>query len=176
MRPLVEHLASYAAYHRDPRNIATHWVGIPMIVAAILILLSRPMFELGGVVLTPAWCLALLFLVAYYIPLHWGLGLVFAVVFGVGCAVGQRVAEQPTVVWLGWGIGLFVVGWVLQFVGHFFEGRKPAFADDLIGLLQGPLFLLAEALFVLGWRRDLHAEIVRRHGPVRKRQSVSASA
>lgn len=175
MRPLVEHLASYAAYHRDPRNIATHWLGIPMIVAAVIILLSRPTFEVAGFELTPAWVLAMGFLVTYYIPLHFGLGAFFAFAFGAGCTVGQQIAEQSTAVWLGWGIGLFVVGWVLQFVGHHFEGKKPAFADDIIGLLQGPLFLLAELLFALGWRKDLQAEIEHRHGPVRKRE-VTPSA
>lgn len=175
MRPLVEHLASYAAYHRDPRNIATHWLGIPMIVAAITILLSRPTFEVAGLELTPAWLVAMGFLVTYYIPLHFGLGMFFAFAFGLGCAAGQHVAEQSTAVWLGTGVGLFVVGWVLQFIGHHFEGKKPAFVDDIIGLLQGPLFLLAELLFVLGWRKDLRAEIIRRHGPVRRRPVPSAA-
>ena len=43
-------------------------------------------------------------------------------------------------------VAVFVVGWVFQFVGHAWEGRKPAFFDDLRGLLVGPLFVLAEAL------------------------------
>src|SRR3546814_9523920 len=34
-------------------------------------------------------------------------------------------------VWLGSGLGMFVLGWVIQFVGHYYEGRKPAFVDDL---------------------------------------------
>lgn len=42
MKTLVDHLSQYANYHRDPRNIATHFVGIPMIVLAVTILLSRP--------------------------------------------------------------------------------------------------------------------------------------
>ena len=39
----------------------------------------------------------------------------------------------------GLGLGLFAVGWVIQFVGHYYEGRKPAFVDDVMGLLVGPL-------------------------------------
>lgn len=31
MKPLAECLASYAEYHRDRRNIATHALGLPMI-------------------------------------------------------------------------------------------------------------------------------------------------
>ena len=43
--------------------------------------------------------------------------------------------------WLSWGLGFFVVGWIIQFVGHYYEGKKPAFADDLVGLLVGPMFV-----------------------------------
>ena len=32
MRSLEDQLATYAAYHRDARNIATHFIGIPLIV------------------------------------------------------------------------------------------------------------------------------------------------
>ena len=41
MKTLVEHLTAYASYHRDKRNIATHFVGIPMIVVGTQSLLAR---------------------------------------------------------------------------------------------------------------------------------------
>lgn len=31
MKTLIDHLSQYADYHRDPRNIRTHFVGVPMI-------------------------------------------------------------------------------------------------------------------------------------------------
>src|SRR3982751_2786976 len=34
-RPATELMVQYAAYHRDRRNIATHFVGIPLIVFAV---------------------------------------------------------------------------------------------------------------------------------------------
>ncbi|WP_116387011.1 Mpo1-like protein, partial [Cupriavidus oxalaticus] len=43
---------------------------------------------------------------------------------------------------------------IIQFIGHYYEGRKPAFVDDLAGLLIGPLFLVAETAFALGLARD----------------------
>ena len=70
--------------------------------------------------------------------------------------------------WLGWGVGLFVVGWVIQFIGHYWEGRKPAFMDDIVGLLIGPLFVLAEIGFALGWRKSVQQAIEARSGPVRQ--------
>ncbi|MDO4593253.1 MAG: DUF962 domain-containing protein, partial [Comamonadaceae bacterium] len=74
---------------------------------------------------------------------------------------------QTTSVWLGWGAGLFVVGWIIQFVGHYWEGRKPAFMDDIVGLLIGPLFVLAEMGFALGWRKEVQQAVNERSGPVR---------
>ena len=47
-RPALTLLTQYAAYHRDRRNIQTHLVGVPLIVFAIGVLLSRPVFELAG--------------------------------------------------------------------------------------------------------------------------------
>jgi len=55
----------------------------------------------------------------------------------------------------------------LQFLGHYFEGRKPAFLDDLRGLLDGPLFLVAETAFALGLSPELREEVERRAGPTR---------
>jgi uncharacterized membrane protein YGL010W len=94
------------------------------------------------------------------------LGIMMAVVAALSLAFGAWLAQQGTAVWLAGGIGLFVVGWVFQFVGHMaYEHRKPAFVDDLVGLIVGPLFVLAEALFALGWRPALHAAIEAKAGP-----------
>lgn len=59
MKSLVDHLSQYAAYHRDPRNIASHFIGIPLIVVAVAVLLSRPEWSLGGLWISPAVVLAL---------------------------------------------------------------------------------------------------------------------
>jgi uncharacterized membrane protein YGL010W len=81
---------------------------------------------------------------------------------------GQWFAAQSTLTWLGAGAGLFLAGWVFQFVGHIaYEHRKPAFVDDVIGLVIGPLFVLAEVLFGFGWRPGLRAAIEAQVGPTR---------
>lgn len=36
-----------------------------------------------------------------------------------------------------WAAGLFVAGWVLQFIGHLFEGKPPEFFKDWRFLLVG---------------------------------------
>ncbi|HEX7911016.1 MAG TPA: Mpo1-like protein [Paraburkholderia sp.] len=169
MRTLTQQLTQYAAYHRDRRNIATHFIGIPMIVLALAVLLGRPAVVPSALSLTlsPA---SVLFVAAtlYYLKLDVPLGLMMAVVSAICLAFGQWAAAQSTLVWLAIGVGLFVVGWVFQFIGHVaYEHRKPAFIDDVIGLLIGPLFVLAEALFGFGWRPALREAIEQQVGPTR---------
>jgi uncharacterized membrane protein YGL010W len=173
-RPARELLVQYARYHRDPRNIATHFVGIPMIVFAIGVLLARPNWGnlatgLGPLAYNPAlilWAAATLW---YLSRGEFFLGLAVSLLNGALIALAAPLADGGTLAWLAWGLGLFALGWIFQFVGHYYEGRKPAFADDLVGLLVGPLFVTAEALFGLGWGHALRQEIERRAGPTRLR-------
>lgn len=171
MKTLTDQLAQYAAYHRDRRNIATHFVGIPMIVVAVATLLSRPSLDTAGW-LTPALLVTGL-TVAYYLLLDLRFGLAMAVAMALSLWVGHWFAVQSTAVWLTGGIGLFVVGWVLQFIGHYYEGKKPAFVDDLVGLVIGPLFVMAEAAFALGLRNEERARIEARVGPTHIRTSTA---
>ena len=50
---------------------------------------------------------------------------------------------------------LFVFGWALQFLGHHFEGKRPALLDNLFQAFVGPMFLVAEVMVMNGYRRDL---------------------
>jgi uncharacterized membrane protein YGL010W len=168
MKSLVDHLSQYAAYHRDPRNIASHFIGIPLIVVAVAVLLSRPEWTVAGLWLSPAVLLAL-FSAWFYLRLERGLGVLMTVLLGLSVWAGHVLAAQSTLVWLGSGIGMFVVGWVIQFVGHYYEGRKPAFVDDVSGLIVGPLFVVAELAFLLGLRHDLKQQIEERSGPTMRR-------
>ena len=169
MRTLTEQLTQYAAYHRDRRNIATHFAGIPLIVLAIAVLLSRPAWSFAALpfAVSPAWLLFGLSTL-YYLVLDVPLGSMMAAISAACIACGNWLAAQSTIAWLVTGIALFVIGWAFQFIGHVaYEHRKPAFVDDLMGLLIGPLFVLAEALFGFGWRPALRAAIEAKVGPTR---------
>jgi uncharacterized membrane protein YGL010W len=91
-----------------------------------------------------------------------------ALVLAGGAWLGRAIAALPNPIGLVAGIALFVTGWIIQLVGHVHEGRKPAFLDDLVGLLIGPLFVVAEIGFLLGLRRDLEAAIEARAGAKKK--------
>lgn len=166
MKTLTMQLANYAAYHRDRRNIATHFVGIPMIVLAVAVLLARPAMEWQGWTLSPALAVAAL-ATLYYLRLDLRYGVVMSVLLALAVAAGHGLGAMATATWLGAGLGLFVLGWIIQFVGHAFEGRKPAFVDDLMGLVIGPLFVVAELGFALGLRREVEQAIELQAGPVR---------
>jgi uncharacterized membrane protein YGL010W len=154
----------YAAYHRDRRNIATHFVGIPMIVYAVGALLARPAIPVGGWPVTPAtvaWAVTTLW---YVTRGDLALGLAVSLANLVLILAALPLGQLDVTPWLVWSLGLFFVGWAIQFVGHYYEGKKPAFVDDLRGLLVGPMFVVAEALFSVGWGKPLLAEINRRVG------------
>tara|TARA_Y100001973_G_scaffold26708_1_gene40311 strand:- start:974 stop:1471 length:498 start_codon:yes stop_codon:yes gene_type:complete len=158
MKTITDHLADYAAYHRDRRNIATHLVGIPMIVIALQILLSRPYWGFDGWFITPALIVAVLTSL-FYLRLDRPLGILMTLLLALTVVLGVKVAALSTALWLTWGVGLFVVGWVFQFIGHYFEGRKPAFVDDIMGLAIGPLFVVAEVVFMVGGKKQLQQAI-----------------
>ena len=58
-------------------------------------------------------------------------------------------------------IGVHIISWILQFVGHGkYEGRKPALLDNLVqALFLAPLFVWYEVLFKLGFYKQLKREV-----------------
>lgn len=172
MKNLHDQLSNYAAYHRDRRNILTHFIGIPMIVLSVVVLLARPVFEVAGLSLSAA-TLAVIVATLYYLRLDLRYGVVMGVLLAACLAFAQATAPLSTGAWATLGVGLFVVGWVIQFVGHIFEGRKPAFVDDIMGLIIGPLFVVAEFGFLLGLRRDVEQVIESRAGAVHSGRALA---
>ena len=161
MKSLDQSLTQYAAYHRDRRNIATHFIGIPLIVFAIGVLLARA--PLAG--FTVAWLVWGLAAFWYLTRGSLVLGFATSAVNAVLVALAHPLAAGSITSWLAWGIGAFVVGWIFQFVGHYYEGTKPAFVDDIVGLLVGPMFVVAEWLFAAGWGHEMLRQIEARVGP-----------
>jgi len=175
MKPLADQLSQYASYHRDRRNIATHLVGVPMIVCGIEALLARPSLAAHG------WTLSLalgstLAAAGFYLALDRRYGVVMAALLGASLWVGTKIAALSTGAWLLGFAGLFVLGWIIQFIGHAVEGRKPAFVDDLVGLVIAPLFIVVEVGFALGLRDELRQELERRVGPTRPGRIVRTAS
>lgn len=49
-----------------------------------------------------------------------------------------------------WALALFVVGWVLQFVGHAIEGNRPAFFQNPVYFFVGPWWLIKRVAQAFG--------------------------
>jgi uncharacterized membrane protein YGL010W len=114
-------------------------VGIPLIFFAVLALLSHvPLARAFGFTVTLAEPV-ILAITVYYLRLDVALAAMMLAVSAVLAAAGRFVSVPLAVT-------LFVLGWVLQFVGHYvYEKKSPAFFRNLAHLLVGPLWILAKA-------------------------------
>ncbi len=149
-------LASYASVHRDWRNKATHFAGIPLIVFSLLLILSLWHLEVGGRDWTLSLAVAMAAVLAW-MALDLGIGILMGLVIAPAWYAAVILAAalgSPSAVWATFTV-LFVGGWVLQFLGHHYEGKRPALLDNIFQGFIGPMFLVAELLVVLGRRRDL---------------------
>jgi uncharacterized membrane protein YGL010W len=149
------HLGTYARVHRDARNKATHFIGIPVIIYSVLLALTQWQFELAGHHTSAAAVVAVLGVLGW-MTLDVGIGLVMAVIMLLMWYAAEALAGAlgPTSTWIGFA-ALFIGGWALQFVGHHYEGKRPALLDNLFQAFVGPMFLVAEILVVTGHRPDL---------------------
>ena len=160
MKTVEEQLSSYKSVHFNKRNIKTHFVGVPLIVWAVTVLLSINTFNLELASQTITYTPAIIFFtlsMLYYLKLHIKLGLGMLVYTVINIYLASLVADMENAVWIG--ISAFVIGWVIQFIGHIYEKAKPAFFDDIMGLAIGPLFLMSEIYFMLGFEKNLEKNI-----------------
>jgi uncharacterized membrane protein YGL010W len=136
---LKSHFADYAAHHATPGNKFCHMLGIPLIVLSLFGLLAAvPLATVGGFTLTLAEVL-LVVVTFYYLTLDSPLALMMLATSVLLLALGRQLS-------LPWAAGIFVFGWILQFIGHYvYEKRSPAFFRNFTHLLVGPLWILAKA-------------------------------
>jgi uncharacterized membrane protein YGL010W len=161
MKTLEEQMAFYAAYHQSARNKATHFVGVPVIILSLFIPLAWARIDVAGVPITAAMLFAVAVL-AYYFVLDVPLALAMAVVTAALVWLGHEIAGLGAGPAWAWCAALFVGGWILQLVGHGFEGRRPALADNLFQIFVAPIFLCAEIFFALGYKPGLHKAVQER--------------
>lgn len=136
---LRSHFDDYAAFHTTAGNQACHYLGVPLIFFTVVALLTRvPVADVRGFDLTLAEIVVAV-VTLWYLTLDIPLALVMLAASGAFAFLGRGV---PTLVCLG----LFVLGWIIQFIGHYaFEKKSPAFYRNLAHLLVGPLWIVAKA-------------------------------
>ena len=135
-------LQHYGLSHTHPVNEVIHFVAIP----AIMLSLNGLLFALHP---------ALVFLLiaaslVYYARLSWPFTLCMLLLSSVMLALVDAMEAAGVLVQAS--VGIFVVAWIFQFIGHHLEGKKPSFFEDVQYLLVGPLFVLSKAFERLGIR------------------------
>lgn len=146
MKSLIEQVKFYGEYHKNPYNRLTHYFGIPIIIFSILLLFSW--IRLPN---APFWFNgALLFIVIvsiYYLLLDWRIFVLMGTLVFPLFLLASYIGSYSWKINLPLFLVLFIVGWTLQLIGHsVFEKRRPAFTDNLIQLLIGPVYFVLEIL------------------------------
>jgi uncharacterized membrane protein YGL010W len=161
---LVVLLADYAVYHRDPRNRRTHYIGVPAIAYAVLIPAALVEFTLFGFPVDLDRIVVAAF-VLFYLILDLRLGIVLAVLLALlawAAETTTRLGVSGSLVVAG---VVFVLGWTLQFFGHYLEGNRPALLTNLFQIMVAPIYLTAELIFSMGLRTGLRSEVEKRLAP-----------
>ena len=152
-RPIDRWFASYSGDHRNATNQRIHVVAVPAILWSVIALVwcippLLPWFQHG------IWAaLAMFGTWAYYNRLSRPLGIGMLILFFVGGCICRLIEDRLGLRGLLLsGIGVFVLAWIAQFIGHHIEGRRPSFLTDLTYLLIGPIWVLAKLYRQFGWR------------------------
>jgi uncharacterized membrane protein YGL010W len=155
MRSLKDQIKSYGAYHRDPRNKLTHFFGVPLVTFSLFLILSW--FRFVAAPQAPVSAATVFFVVVcvYYFRLDWPVALAVTPVNVLLLWLADRAALLPFATSFLIFLATFVLGWIIQLVGHAIEGRRPALADNLLQVFNAPLFLTVEVLALLKLRADL---------------------
>ena len=139
-RKIDQLLAHYGSSHTHPANELIHFVAIPLIMLSLcgLMFALHPWAAYAFIAASMVYYVRLSG--AFFIcMLVWSL-----VILGLVYAMGAMV--------LPLSIAIFVGAWIIQFVGHKIEGKKPSFLEDIQYLWVGPLFVLSKLFIKLGMK------------------------
>jgi uncharacterized membrane protein YGL010W len=153
MRAIDQWLDNYSGDHMNPTNQSIHLVCVPAIVWSVIAALwSIPVPT--GLLRPGAWAgLAMFAALLFYFRQSRSLGLGLAACFVAGGAICWWLYGRFGGANLAWiALGVFVVAWIGQFIGHHIEGKRPSFFTDLVYLLIGPAWTLSKLYRRLGWR------------------------
>ena len=126
---LLEH---YGESHQNPHNELIHFIAIPLIMLSLVGML----FALHPYLAYAFIAASMLYYLRLSLVFTLSMGICSLLVLALVWAMGPRV--------LPISVAIFVGAWVMQFIGHKIEGKKPSFFEDLQYLWVGPLFVLAK--------------------------------
>jgi len=145
MSKIETYLDQYGESHQNITNKLIHWVCVPAIMFSLFGLLYAIPFPVERGLFTNWGAVAIVLAWIYYLRLSFPMFIGFLVigsllVWGNDALYHalENNAGQLAIV----SVGIFVVAWIGQFIGHKIEGKKPSFFEDVQFLLIGPAWLL----------------------------------
>ena len=132
---LINH---YGESHQNNTNELIHFIAIPLITLS----LSGLLYAIHPFVLYA-------FLAGSFIY-YARLSVVFLITMLVWSAVMLWVLQSMGTQLVTLSVVIFVGAWILQFIGHKIEGKKPSFFEDIQYLWVGPLFVLSKLFSKMG--------------------------
>lgn len=131
-------IAHYGTSHTNPTNELIHYVAIPLIMLSIygLIFALHPWAAYAFVAAS----------MVYYARLSWVFFASMCVLSALIIALVFAMGSQVLII----SAAIFIGAWIMQFIGHKIEGKKPSFFEDLQYLWVGPLFVLSKLFVKLG--------------------------
>ena len=139
-RRIDELLAHYGESHQNPGNEVIHFIAIPLIMISLVGML----FALHPYVAYAFVAASLVYYARLSVVFLASMALISLVGIAVVFVMGRQV--------LPISVGIFVGAWIMQFIGHKMEGKKPSFFEDIQYLWVGPLFVLSKLFIKLGVR------------------------
>lgn len=156
MRKVDLLFAEYSKSHRNATNKFIHWICVPLIFCSILGFIS--LIPAPHFCMPYAGCISIISIITvilislFYVRLSLLIGIVMFFIMLIAehfiYLTNISLGKQSWIVYLG----IFVITWIFQFIGHKIEGKKPSFLKDLQFLLIGPIWLLGFILKKTGIR------------------------
>jgi len=165
MKTIHNWFDEYGESHQNKTNKLIHWICIPLIfwsIIALLSLISHTYLDIFDSKLLNSlthWGTVVIFFgLIFYLRLSFKIFvgmLIFSILvlldiyFWVylfdlnkfwGLFSGLNISGNDLLLYTG--AILFIMAWILQFIGHKIEGKKPSFLKDIQFLLIGPAWLL----------------------------------
>jgi uncharacterized membrane protein YGL010W len=130
-KPVEILIEQYAESHQNPVNELIHFICVPVIMWTFLGLFwcVHPLLAIAVSVL------ALIYYATLSLNLCAGMLVMSAIMLGILYVLPANWVLPMSII-------VFVIAWIGQFIGHYLEGKKPSFFEDLRFLLIGPLFVL----------------------------------
>ena len=138
MSVLTKLLQSYEKNHQNPINEVIHIIAIPLIMFSIL----------GATAAFDIFLEYILVGIVFYYYLKLSKIAALLMVVWLLMYLVLVALLKPYIVEIS--LLLFVLGWILQFLGHFIEGKRPSFFEDLRYFLIGPLFVVQKLISKFG--------------------------